>query len=190
MWSALLAGLMVVLPFLTHRVPWLRPNPENSDFVLRLQATLFTITSFVVAFTLVEAEVNIRKVDALVSAEASHINRLDRLLVRYGDGAGEQVRPQLLVYARSVVADEWPELLARGSGSDKTQRAFMLFSRSILAIERRLAGRPISTPRSCAPSMPSPRRARAASSRHQSARILPARMTSFQRTSSLRMRSV
>jgi hypothetical protein len=134
-WAALLAGLIVVLPFLTHRLPWLRPNPENSDFVLRLQATLFTITSFVVAFTLVEAEVNFRKVDALISAEASHINRLDRLLVRYGDGAGGQVRPQLLVYARSVVADEWPELLARGSGSDKTQRAFMLFSRSILAIE-------------------------------------------------------
>ena len=134
-WAALLAGLMVVLPFLTHRVPWLRPNPENSDFVLRLQATLFTITSFVVAFTLVEAEVNFRKVDALISAEASHINRLDRLLVRYGDGAGEPVRPQLLVYARSVVADEWPALLASGNGSDKTQQTFVLFSRSILAIE-------------------------------------------------------
>jgi hypothetical protein len=134
-WAALLAGLMVVLPFLTHRLPWLRPNPENSDFVLRLQATLFTITSFVVAFTLVEAEVNFRKVDGLISAEASHINRLDRLLVRYGDGAGEAVRPQLLVYARSVVADEWPNLLGSGSGSDKTQQAFMLFSRSILAIE-------------------------------------------------------
>jgi hypothetical protein len=134
-WAALLAGLMVVLPFLTQRMPWLRPNPENSDFVLRLQATLFTITSFVVAFTLVEAEVNFRKVDALISAEASHINRLDRLLVRYGDGTGESVRPQLVAYARSVVADEWPELLAKESGSDKTQQAFMLFSRSILAIE-------------------------------------------------------
>jgi hypothetical protein len=134
-WAALLAGLMVVLPFLTQRLPWLRPNPENSDFVLRLQATLFTITSFVVAFTLVEAEVNFRKVDALISAEASHINRLDRLLVRYGDGTGESVRPQLVAYARSVVADEWPELLAKESGSDKTQQAFMLFSRSILAIE-------------------------------------------------------
>jgi Na+/proline symporter len=50
-WASLMAGIMVVLPFLTHRIPWLRPSPENSDFVLRLQATLFTITSFVVAFT-------------------------------------------------------------------------------------------------------------------------------------------
>ena len=82
LWAAILAGLMTGLPFLTQRLPWLRPNPENSDFVLRLQATLFTITSFVVAFTLVQAESNFRKVDALVSAEASHLNRLDRLLVR------------------------------------------------------------------------------------------------------------
>src|SRR5262245_55226640 len=73
-WAALLAGIMVGLPFLTQRVPCLRPSPDNSDFVLRLQATLFTMTSFVVAFTLVQAEFNYRKVDALVLAEASHIN--------------------------------------------------------------------------------------------------------------------
>jgi hypothetical protein len=134
-WAALLAGLIVALPFLTQRMPWLRPSPENSDFVLRLQATLFTITSFVVAFTLVEAEFNFRKVDALISAEASHINRLDRLLMRYGSGVDGDIRPHLLAYARSVVAHEWPELLASGRGSDKTQQAFVGFSRSILAIE-------------------------------------------------------
>lgn len=134
-WAVILAGLMTVLPFVTHRLPWLRPSPENSDFVLRLQATLFTITSFVVAFTLVQAEFNFRKVDALVSAEASHLNRLDRLLVRYGEGAGPLVRLQLVAYARSVVADEWPALLATGSGSEKTQLAFAGFSRGVLAIE-------------------------------------------------------
>ena len=48
LWAAALAGLIVLLPVLTHRIPWLRPNAENSDFVLRLQATLFTVTSFVV----------------------------------------------------------------------------------------------------------------------------------------------
>ena len=134
-WAALLAGLMVVLPFLTQRIPWLAPSPENTDFVLRLQATLFTITSFVVAFTLVQAEFNFRKVDALISAEASHINRLDRLLVRYGDRAGDAVRPHILAYARSVVVDEWPSLLDKGIGSDKTRESFVLFSRGILAIE-------------------------------------------------------
>lgn len=49
--------------------------------------------------------------------------------------AGVSTGLAIWALATSVVADEWPELLARGSGSDKTQRAFMLFSRSILAIE-------------------------------------------------------
>lgn len=133
-WAALLAGLIVVLPQVTRRVPWLRPSADNTEFVLRLQATLFTVTSFVIAFTLVEAESNFRKVDALVSAEASSINRLDRLLVRYGHQTADQVRPHLLSYARSIVTDEWPEV-ARGDGSDKTQQAFTVVSRGVLALE-------------------------------------------------------
>ena len=133
LWAAALASLIVLLPLLTHRVPWLRPSTENSDFVLRLQATLFTITSFVVAFTLVEAVANFRKVDTLVSVEASNINRLDRLLFRYGHDTADRVRPQLLGYARSVVAEEWPDLL-RGS-SAKTHEAFVQVSLGVLALE-------------------------------------------------------
>jgi hypothetical protein len=133
LWAAALAGLIVLLPLLTHRVPWFRPNAENSDFVLRLQATLFTITSFVVAFTLVEAISNFRKVDALVSIEASSINRLDRLLFRYGHDSANRVRPQLVGYARSVVVEEWPEMLRRPSV--KTHEAFVEVSRGILALE-------------------------------------------------------
>lgn len=132
--AALMAGIIVILPRVTHRIPWLSPSAENTDFVLRLQTTLFTATSFVIAFTLVEAESNFRKVDTLVSAEASSINRLDRLLVRYGHETADQVRPHLLAYARSIVRDEWPEL-ARGDGSDRTQAAFAAVSRGILALE-------------------------------------------------------
>src|SRR5437868_11835599 len=123
LWAGALAGLIVLLPLLTHRIPWLRPSAENSDFVLRLQATIFTITALVVAFTLVEAVANFRKIDALVSIEASNINRLDRLLYRYGHDSSDRVRPQLLGYARSVVGDEWPKML-RGPSS-KTHQAYI-----------------------------------------------------------------
>ena len=111
--AAVLAGVITVLPLVTHRLPWLSPDSEKTDFVLRLQATLFTATSFVIAFTLVEAESNYRKVDAFVSAEASSINRLDRLLVRYGHQTADAIRPHLLAYARSIVVDEWPLLAQR-----------------------------------------------------------------------------
>lgn len=133
-WAVLMAAAITALPFLTQRLPWLRPTPENTDFVLRLQATLFTVTSIVVAFTLVQAEANYRKVDSLVSAEGSSINRLDRLLVRYGDAAAARVRPLLLTYTRSVVADEWPEML-HGGGSERTQRAFGAVTRGVLALD-------------------------------------------------------
>lgn len=134
-WAGAFALFIVVLPSLTHRVPWLRPGPESTDFVLRLQPTLFTVTSFVVAFTLFEAQSNIRKIDALVSSEAAQINRLDRLLVRYGDDSANQARGHLLAYARSVIAEDWPDMLS--GGDDKTRDAFVQVSRSILALKPR-----------------------------------------------------
>lgn len=132
-WASALAVLFVVMSALTHRVPRLRPNADNSDFVLRLQATLFTITGFVVAFTLVEALSNLRKVDTVVTAEASAINRLDRLLFKYGHDTSQRVRPELLEYARSVVADEWPAM-QRGA-SARTGQDFADVSNGILALE-------------------------------------------------------
>lgn len=70
-----MVGAILALPSLVHRLPYLRTSNENNDFVLRMQATLFTMTSLVLAFTLVEAESNFRKVDSLLAAEASQINR-------------------------------------------------------------------------------------------------------------------
>jgi hypothetical protein len=132
--AAVLAVGILVLPSLVRRLPGLNPNAENSDFVLRMQATLFTMTSLVLAFTLVEAESNFRKVDALVSTEASQINRLDRLLARYGDDSVGAIRPHLRAYAQSIVDDEWPEML-RGRQSERTRQAFAPIARDVLAID-------------------------------------------------------
>ena len=130
--AAVLAGLITVLPLVTHRLPWLGPRRgEQPTSCCALQATLFTATSFVIAFTLVEAESNYRKVDALVSAEASQHQP-----PRPAAGALRpprrrmQSRPHLLAYARSIVVDEWP-LLAHGGGSDKTQDAFAPVSHAV-----------------------------------------------------------
>jgi hypothetical protein len=132
--SACLAAVILGLPSLVRRVPWMKPSDINTDFVLRMQATLFTMTSLVLAFTLVEAENNFRKVDALVSTEASQLNRLDRLLNRYGDPAADAVRVQLLAYAQSIVSEEWPAMLKR-IPSEKTRAAFVPISRGILSLD-------------------------------------------------------
>lgn len=136
MGAALMAAAILALPSLVHRLPYLRTSNENSDFVLRMQATLFTMTSLMLAFTLVEAENNFRKVDSLLATEASQINRLDRLFSRYGEHSAADLRLHLLAYAKAIVDDEWPAML-RGETSDKVRLAFAPLSHGIFEIEPR-----------------------------------------------------
>lgn len=132
--AALLVLAVVFLPRAIQRLPYMTPGSLNTDFVIRVQATLFTMSSLVVAFTLVQATTNFRQTDSLVQAEASQINSLDRLLTRYGEIDVAALRPLLLAYAKSIVGDEWPAML-RDRGSDKTASLFVPVAQGILAIE-------------------------------------------------------
>jgi len=125
---------MAFIPRIVQRIPFMRPNPENTDFVLRIQSTLFTMASLVIAFTLVETQSNSRKVDALLSAEASQIDQFDRLLTRINIPVAAAVRKPLHEYAVSIIKNEWPEM-ASGRASEKTRDAFTLVSRSVFAID-------------------------------------------------------
>jgi Protein of unknown function (DUF4239) len=128
-----IVGLMATLPLAVRRIPWMRPSDLNTDFVVRTQATLFTMTSLVLTFTLVQADINFRQADALVTNEASRIDQLDRLLTRYGDADVAKARPLLRAYAMSLVKDEWPVML-RDQRHDNTAQTFAALSRRILAI--------------------------------------------------------
>ena len=130
---AVIVSLMVGLPFAVRRIPWMTPSDFNTDFVVRTQATLFTMTSLVLTFTLVQADINYRQAESLVTNEASRIDQLDRLLTRYGDADVAKVRPMLRAYATSLVKDEWPVML-NGQRHENTAEAFASLSRRILAI--------------------------------------------------------
>ena len=129
-----MALLLIVLPRFVQRLPVLAPSDANTEFVLRLQPTLFTMSSLVLAFTLVQADSNFRHADSLVSTEAARIDQLDRLLARYGEAPVREIRPMLLAYATSIVRDEWPAML-HSKGHEATARAFAEISQRILAIE-------------------------------------------------------
>ena len=103
--------------------PGLLPARDDADFGVRAQGTLFSVCSLVLAFSLVQAETNARHVETVVAAEASEINRLDRVLERMNDPAAESARALLRAYAQSVVADEWPAM-SRGAASPRTRAAF------------------------------------------------------------------
>ena len=131
------AAMMILslsLPFAVSRIPWMAPNDKNTDFVVRTQATLFTMTSLVLTFTLVQADINYRQAEALVSNEAARIEQLDRLLTRYGDaGVATQGRPLLRAYAVALVRDEWPAMLRLGM-QESASITFSPLSRMVLAI--------------------------------------------------------
>ena len=132
--AMLLAALVTVMPRAVRRVPLLAVGEEHADLVLRIQVTMFTMTSLGLAFTLVQAESNFRKVDSIVSAEASQIDRLDRLLARYGDTKVATIRQRLRTYTRSIIDDDWPAMLQGDEESEKTRQAFTPVSRGVLEL--------------------------------------------------------
>ena len=132
--AAALAASIVHLPRLVRRIPGLAHSDINTDFVIRMQAPLFTLTALVLTFTLVEAERNFRQVESDVTAEASQVNQIDRLLARDDPTAARNLRPLVRAYAQSIVKDEWPRML-RGEASRPTSTAYAQLSRGITAMD-------------------------------------------------------
>jgi hypothetical protein len=135
--AGLLGAAMVFLPSLIQRIPIFTPTDAGFEFMIRMQAPLFTMTALVLTFTLVEAERNFRQIEANVTTEASQLNQLDRLLARYDSDAAQAARPLLRAYGQSIVRDEWPAMLRSSDGSDKTRLAYTAVSRAVLAIDPR-----------------------------------------------------
>jgi hypothetical protein len=94
------------------------------------------MAALVMAFTLAQTDSYNRKVEALISTEASHINWMDRLLAFYGTDKASALRSHVMDYTGSIVKDEWSSML-KGQASDATHRAWDSLSRSILTIEPR-----------------------------------------------------
>ena len=82
------------------------------------RTTMTTITGFtgaVLAFSLVQAQGNLRSVEKTVTAEAMQLNQMDRLLTSYGDPKVAAIRSAARTYAESIVTEEWPRLSEHGS---------------------------------------------------------------------------
>jgi hypothetical protein len=126
--------LLVGVSWGVRNVLGLALSDTHVDFVMRVEMTLFSMTSLVLVFTLVQADLNYRQADALVSAEGSRIDQLDRLMARYGDPKVEALRPLLHDYTRSIIRHEWPAMLS-SAGNPETTKSFAVISHRILAVE-------------------------------------------------------
>jgi hypothetical protein len=121
------------IPFFNHtRTP--DEIKKTDDFLIAVRATVIAMCSLVLAFSMVTVIGNFNRADSAATAEASLINNMDRMLVRYGDPKVAEIRKELMAYTQSIVNDEWP-LLAKGKGSDRTRELFVPISQGIIAIQ-------------------------------------------------------
>jgi hypothetical protein len=112
-------ALMCVLAFFLKKTSIVTGLTDHEKgFLISIQSGLVTLSAIVLTFSLVMVITNFDRVDTRVSAEASLIKDVDRLLVQYGDPQHMQLRAQLKAYTEAIVQDEWPKL-ARKQDSEK-----------------------------------------------------------------------
>lgn len=135
---AALFGSVLALGFALAPLVRLRLFGHVSDANSEIARTTITaitgFTGLVLAFSLVQAQGNLRSVQQTVSGEAMQLEQMDRLLAQYGDAKVAAIREAVLAYAYSVVADEWPKL-SEHSSSQRTADLFGALSRRILDIQ-------------------------------------------------------
>jgi hypothetical protein len=108
---------------------------EATSETARTTMTMITgFTGAVLAFSLVQAQGNLRNTERIVAAEAMQLDQTDRLLTSYGDANVAAIREALRAYAQSIVSDEWPKLSEHES-SQRTGDLFRALSRQILDIQ-------------------------------------------------------
>jgi Protein of unknown function (DUF4239) len=128
------AGLLAGAPFLREKLLRMQVPSSHSEATDKAFGVVISFTGIVLAFLLVQANINFRNLETQVGTEAHNLSQLDRLIVRYGDSTNEVTRAALHDYANSIVKDEWPEL-RKGRSSARTAALFRPISLRILAID-------------------------------------------------------
>ena len=107
---------------------------HQSEVARNTLSVVIGFTGVILAFSLVQAQGNLRNIETQVGAEAHDLAQMDRLLIRYGDPTVDAIRAELHDYANSIVKDEWSQL-SNGRSSERTNALFSPISRNIMAME-------------------------------------------------------
>lgn len=95
-------------------------SKETFDIALRVMASIVAITTFMLAFSAIQARTRISQIEQEVGLEAKALGELDRLLTRFDETGTEPIRALLARYVDSIVNDEWPAM-SRGAESPKAR---------------------------------------------------------------------
>lgn len=113
--TVLLVGGSTALAILLARTVFgIRLRPDQGKEVMDAYRSVASLTALVLAFSLVQAMLNLRRVEADVRGEATGLISASRALPQTGDARAEELRGLLATYGDRVLAEEWPMLTRRG----------------------------------------------------------------------------
>lgn len=135
----LLCILMVNLfshltPNIAGAVYLIHPSEETIKIAQSLFALLGATVGVFIGFLLNQAQSNFQSAAGLVASEASQINNLDRLLLRFGDSYAIEIRSQLTQYLESIITKEWPQLMLE-QGSIDTHMLWRSISQKLFKLD-------------------------------------------------------
>lgn len=133
LFSVVVATVFVMAPLLRTRL-FGETSEARSEIARSMMTTITGFTGAVLAFSLVQAQGNLRNVEKSVATEAMQLEQLDRLLLNYGDADVTTIRQAVQAYTDSVAVDEWPKLSENGH-SERTDGLFRELTRRVLAIQ-------------------------------------------------------
>jgi uncharacterized protein DUF4239 len=133
LFSFVVAVIFTAAPLLRARL--FGDVSEAGSEIARTTMTAITgFTGAVLAFSLVQAQGNLRDVEKSVATEAVQLDQMDRLLTSFADANVKPIRAAVRAYAESVAVDEWPRLAERGH-SQRTGDLFRALTQQVLAIQ-------------------------------------------------------
>lgn len=123
-WVPVFVGLVYVF----------NPSGETIKISQLLAPLLGATVGVLIGFLLNQAQSNFQAASALVASEASQINNLDRLLLRFGDDESLKARAKLREYLESIIESEWLQLKLE-RGCKQTHLLWRSISQQIFKLE-------------------------------------------------------
>jgi hypothetical protein len=127
-----LTGLTGLAPHFGQRLLRLPEDGERDAAAFGGFKAVLSITGLVLAFSLVQANGNLREVSATVAREGATLSMTDRVLLRFGKPEMNALRPDLVEYGKNLIA-EWPSL-TQGVRSETADAAYTVISNRVRAI--------------------------------------------------------
>ena len=130
-----LAAAAYASPFVGRRLLRLPEDKARDEAAFDAFKAVMAMAGVVLAFSLVQAESNLRSDQAQVGREASAILIVDRALLRIGIPDAANARPLLTAFIRSQLNDDWPSLVKSGTRSPVTDASYTALSRVVRSLE-------------------------------------------------------